>query len=75
MNKTLSRQANGTGSGTASKGRAGRNLRELLKQEALANAERDLLLAAEWLPLEEEACSLDNPGKSRNNISPRREVV
>ena len=31
------------------------NLREQLKQEALANAERDLQMAAEWLPLEEEA--------------------
>jgi len=31
------------------------NLRERLKQEALANAERDLQMAAEWLPLEEEA--------------------
>jgi hypothetical protein len=30
------------------------NLRERLKQEALTNAERDLLLAAEWFPLEEE---------------------
>ena len=31
------------------------NLRERLKQEALANAERDLQMAAEWLPSEEEA--------------------
>jgi CopG family transcriptional regulator/antitoxin EndoAI len=31
------------------------NLRERLKQEALANAERDLQMAAEWFPLEEEA--------------------
>jgi CopG family transcriptional regulator/antitoxin EndoAI len=31
------------------------NLRERLKQEALANAERDLHMAAEWFPLEEEA--------------------
>ncbi len=27
------------------------NLRERLKQEALANAERDLRMAAEWFPL------------------------
>lgn len=31
------------------------NLRERLKQEALANADRDLQLAAQWFPLEEEA--------------------
>ena len=30
-------------------------LRERLKQEALANAERDVAMAAEWFPLEEEA--------------------
>jgi CopG family transcriptional regulator/antitoxin EndoAI len=32
-----------------------RHLRARLKQEALANAERDLAMAAEWFPLEEEA--------------------
>jgi CopG family transcriptional regulator/antitoxin EndoAI len=32
-----------------------RNLRALLKEEALTNAERDLAIAAEWFPLEEEA--------------------
>ncbi len=31
------------------------NLRELLKQEAQVNAQRDLQMAAEWFPLEEEA--------------------
>lgn len=31
------------------------NLRERLKHEALANAERDLAIAAEWFPLEDEA--------------------
>ena len=34
------------------------SLRERLKQEALANAERDLQMAAEWFPLEEEAWQL-----------------
>ncbi len=34
------------------------NLRERLKHEAIANAERDLRMAAEWFPLEEEACQL-----------------
>jgi CopG family transcriptional regulator/antitoxin EndoAI len=31
------------------------HLRAQLRQEALANAERDLAMAAEWFPLEEEA--------------------
>jgi len=35
-----------------------RNLRERLKQEALANAGRDLQMATEWFPLEEEAWQL-----------------
>ena len=30
-------------------------LRERLKREAIANAERDVEMAAEWFPLEEEA--------------------
>ena len=32
-----------------------KNLRERLKQEALANGQRDLDIAAQWFPLEEEA--------------------
>jgi len=35
--------------------RAGKNLRELLKQEGLANAQRDLEIAQEWFALEQEA--------------------
>jgi CopG family transcriptional regulator / antitoxin EndoAI len=31
------------------------NRRQRLKQEALFNAERDLAIAAEWFPIEEEA--------------------
>jgi CopG family transcriptional regulator / antitoxin EndoAI len=31
------------------------NLRERLKREAMLNAERDLGIAAEWFPIEEEA--------------------
>jgi CopG family transcriptional regulator / antitoxin EndoAI len=34
------------------------SLRERLKQEALASADRDLQMAAEWFPLEEEAWQL-----------------
>ncbi len=33
------------------------SLRDRLKREALANAERDLAIAAEWFPLEEEAAA------------------
>jgi hypothetical protein len=40
--------------GTSSK-RRGRTLREQLKAGYRANAERDLAIAAEWFPLEEEA--------------------
>jgi CopG family transcriptional regulator/antitoxin EndoAI len=35
--------------------RSRQSLRERLRQEALTNAERDLGMAAEWFPLEEEA--------------------
>jgi CopG family transcriptional regulator / antitoxin EndoAI len=31
------------------------NLRARLKEEAIANADRDLAIAVEWFPLEEEA--------------------
>jgi len=40
------------------------NLRERLKQEAMVNAERDLQMAAEWFPLEEEAWQLA-PGRKK----------
>jgi CopG family transcriptional regulator/antitoxin EndoAI len=33
------------------------NLRERLKREALENAARDIEMAAEWLPLEEESAA------------------
>ena len=41
------------------------NLRERLKQEALANAGRDLQMAAEWFPLEEEAWQLAQGQKKK----------
>ena len=34
------------------------NLRSRLKEEAIANADRDLAMAAEWFPLEQEAWQL-----------------
>ena len=41
------------------------NLRERLKQEALANADRDLEMAAEWFPVEEEAWQLAHGQKRK----------
>jgi CopG family transcriptional regulator/antitoxin EndoAI len=35
-----------------------KTLRQRLKAESIANAERDLEMAAEWFPLEEEAANL-----------------
>lgn len=46
------------------------NLRTRLKQEALENAERDLAIAAEWFPLEEEAAKLAETGRPRK--APRK---
>ena len=42
------------------------HLRERLKQEALANAERDVGLAADWFPLEEEAWGLAQSPKKKS---------
>jgi metal-responsive CopG/Arc/MetJ family transcriptional regulator len=38
--------------------RSRQNLRERLKEEALANTQRDLEMTAEWFPMEEEAWQL-----------------
>ena len=46
------------------------NLRARLKQEAVENAERDLAMAAEWFPLEEEASRIS--GESRQGRKPVR---
>jgi CopG family transcriptional regulator / antitoxin EndoAI len=43
------------------------NLRERLKAGYQANAERDLAIAAEWFPLEEEAWRNSKPPASRRN--------
>jgi len=45
--------------------RSRENLRERLKQEALANAARDLELAEEWFPLEEEAWRIGEGKRKR----------
>jgi CopG family transcriptional regulator / antitoxin EndoAI len=42
-----------------------RTLREQLKREALANAERDLDIVAEWFPLDEEAWQFTGRPKQR----------
>jgi hypothetical protein len=45
-------------------------LREQLKQEAIADATRDVEMAAEWFPLEEEASGIAVPraiGRSRGS--------
>jgi CopG family transcriptional regulator/antitoxin EndoAI len=50
----------------AARGR--RHLRAQLKREALANADRDLVMAAEWFHLEEEAwakATSKEPGEGR----------
>jgi len=49
------------------------NLRDRLKQEALANSDRDLEMAVEWFPLEEEAWqtsekSAPRPAKKRKQV-------
>ena len=41
-------------------------LRERLKREALANAERDVAMAAEWFPLEQEALGRRSPRRRRS---------
>jgi CopG family transcriptional regulator / antitoxin EndoAI len=43
-------------------------LRERLKQEAFANARRDVAMAAEWFPLEEEALEHRSETKRRKKI-------
>jgi len=47
------------------------NLRARLKEEALAGAERDLAIAAEWFPLEEKAAQLAEGGRSRKSTRKR----
>ncbi len=46
------------------------NLRERLRQEAIETAGRDLAMAAEWLPLEEEAAR-STEGRTKRVIRKR----
>jgi hypothetical protein len=49
------------------------NLRARLKEEALANAQRDLAIAAEWFPLEEEASRIsEEPRQGRKPVRSKR---
>ena len=49
------------------------NLRTRLKAEAIENAERDLAIAAEWFPLEEEALqTFERSAKSRKRTKLKR---
>jgi len=41
------------------------NLRARLKEEAITNADRDLAMAADWFPLEEEAAQLASTSRAR----------
>src|ERR1039457_2827426 len=51
------------------------HLRQRLEQEALANAERDLQMAAEWFPLEEESmASRPKPEKKEITVPRRGEI-
>ncbi len=47
------------------------NLRARLKEEAIANAGRDLSIAADWFPLEEEAARLAERSQSRKTARKR----
>jgi len=47
-------------------------LRERLKRESIATADRDLEMAADWFSLEEEAASVEAAPRKR---SPRRKVA
>lgn len=49
------------------------SLRDRLKAEALANAQRDLAIAAEWFPLAEEAWqTFEWSRKPKKSVKPKR---
>jgi CopG family transcriptional regulator / antitoxin EndoAI len=49
-------------------------LRERLKREAIANADRDLEMAADWFSLDEEAAAVEAVPPKRSR-TPRRKVA
>lgn len=49
-------------------------LRDRLKREALANASRDVEMAAEWFPLEDEA-SFTTPAAVKNGLKKRKTKI
>lgn len=55
---------------TAGKG----HLRDRLKHEAIANAERDVALAVEWFPLEEEIAKAQSVAKQRSTKPTRKRL-
>ena len=44
------------------------NLRSRLKQEAITNSDRDLAMAVEWFPLEEEALQTFEASRPKRKI-------
>jgi CopG family transcriptional regulator/antitoxin EndoAI len=50
-------------------------LRERLKREALANADRDLEMAAEWFPLDEEALRVPTRRANGRSRSSRKKIA
>jgi hypothetical protein len=52
-----------------------KTLRERLKLEAIANAQRDLEMAAEWFPLEEEAAVAAVTPVKRRPKAPKSKIA
>ncbi|HEX3745166.1 MAG TPA: hypothetical protein VHW09_14580 [Bryobacteraceae bacterium] len=50
-------------------------LRERLKNEAIANAGRDLEMAAEWFSLEEEASGIESRATKGRPKNPRKKIA
>ena len=50
------------------------NLRSRLKEEAIANADRDLAMAAEWFPLEEEAWQTFEGSRTKRKIVRNKKI-
>ena len=50
-------------------------LREQLKREAIANAARDIEMAAAWFPVEEEASRVADRVAKRGSRRPRKKIA